>query len=235
MKLLEEFEGIHEGEEVIIVCNGPGLKNIPFAFLESRPTFVINFFAAWVPFLKPDYWMVLDPLCFKGAEYVNGTTKFVKGHQAQEFEGECIKRGIEFDEENTCFYQMQDKIPNFTWTEKWGVKYSTTAIAAAHIAVGVMGVSKVLLVGFDCTYGMGLYSNIDDFKGLSRIPHFYDHRHHFDGYSGMWDEHFRDFAKWAEEEKEAEVVNLSIPTKSKFLKREDYRDYWEPEGGYYDG
>lgn len=229
MRNLSEFENIHEGEEVIIVCNGPGLKNIPFAFLESRTNFVINFFSMWVPFIAPDYWLVLDPLCFKGAEYVNGTVKFVKAHQAEEFERICIENFDEFDGENTCFYQMMDRIPNFIFTEKSGVKYSTTAIAAAHIAVH-MGASKIMLVGFDCTYGIGLYQDINDFKGISRIPHFYDPRHHFTGYSGMWDEHFGDFAKWAKE-RGTEVINLSIPTKSKMLEQGDYRDYWQPEGG----
>jgi hypothetical protein len=230
MRQLEDFKDIHKDEEIIVVCNGPGLKNIPFAFLESRTNFVINFFSGWVPFIRPDYWVVLDPLCFRGAKYVNGTVKFIKGHQAQEFEGECIKQGIEFDEENVCFYQMRDRIPNFVFTEEWGVKYSTSAIAASHLAK-YMGASKVLLVGFDCTYGMGLYSDINNFEGVSRIPHFYDPRHHFTGYSEMWDVHFKDFSDWAITEG-MEVVNLSIPTKSKLLPRADYRDFWTPEGAY---
>lgn len=227
MRELEEFKGKHEGEEIIVVCNGPGLKNIPFAFLESRTNFTINFFAYWVPFIKPDYWIVLDPLCYGAAEYVNGTVKFIKEHAAPEFKGGCIERFGEFDDKDTVFYQMRDRIPGFVFTEDWGLKYSTSAIAAAHLAQ-YMGASKVLLVGFDCTYGIGLYSDIDNFKGLSRIPHFYDHRHHFSGYSGMWDEHFRDFAEWSKEQG-TEVLNLSIPTKSKYLERGDYREYWQPE------
>lgn len=224
---LDEFKDKHSGEEMIIVCNGPGLKNIPFAFLESRPTFMLNFFSTWVPFIQPTYWLVLDPLCYKAAEHVNGAVKFVKAHASREFKGGCLKEFGEFDEDGTCFYSMMDKVPGFTFTKKWGLQYSTSAIAAAHLAQH-MGASKSLLVGFDCSYGMGLYSDIDNFKGLSRIPHFYDPRKHFDGYSGMWDEHFRDFAIWSEEQG-TEVVNLSIPTKSKFLKRERYQDYWEPE------
>ncbi|NOR90111.1 MAG: hypothetical protein GQ524_07630, partial [Anaerolineales bacterium] len=143
MRELEDFKGKHEGEEIIIVCNGPGLKNIPFAFLESRTNFVLNFFSYWVPFIKPDYWLVLDPLCYKGAEYVDGAVKFVKAHAAREFKGGCIENFGEFDDENTVFYQMRDKIPGFTFTERWGVKYSTSAIAAAHLAQ-YMGASKVL-------------------------------------------------------------------------------------------
>lgn len=228
MRLLEEFKDKHKGEEMIVVCNGPGLKNIPFAFLESRPNFVLNFFSAWVPFIQPTYWLVFDPLCFRGAEYVNGTTKFIKGHQEQAFKFEMKELDLEFDEKNTCFYQMRDRIPNFTFTEKWGVKYSTSAIGASHLAVH-MGVSKVLLVGFDCTYGLGLYQNLADFKGISRIPHFYDPRKHFSGYSEMWDSHFAHFRDWAETQG-TEVINLSVPTESKHLKREDYRDYWQPEG-----
>jgi hypothetical protein len=228
MRHLDEFKDKHKGEEMIVVCNGPGLKNIPFAFIESRPHFVLNFFAAWVPFLRPTYWVVLDPLCFRAAEYVNGTVKFVKGHQEEAFLHEMSIQGMDPDQDQVVFYQMRDKIPNFVWTEEWGVKYSTSAIAASHLAVH-MGASKVLLVGFNCTYGMGLYEDLDNFKGISRIPHFYDPRNHFSGYSEMWDIHFAHFRDWAEEQG-TEVVNLSIPTESQYLKRESYLDYWQPEG-----
>lgn len=218
---LEDFKDKHKGEEVIVVCNGPGLKNIPFAFIESRPNFVINFFPYWAPWVRINYWLALDPICFKALEHAKEAVKFIKSHQANVFKG--------YEDENLVFYEMRDQVPGFVWTEEWGLKYSTTALAAAHLGV-YMGASKVLLVGFDCTYGMGLYQNLADFEGLSRIPHFYDKRKHFNGYSGMWDEHFRIFADWAEGQG-TEIINLSVPTASKHLKREDYRDYWRPENG----
>lgn len=224
---IEQFKDKHKGEEVIVVCNGPGLKNIPFAFIESRTNFVLNFFAGWVPFIQPDYWVVLDALCFKAAEFYNGTVKFVKVAQAREFKGECIKHFGLWDENNVCFWEFYDPIPGFRVTKKFGTDYSTSAIAAAHLAVW-MGARSVLLIGFNCTYGMGLYDELDNFQGLSRIPHFYDKRKHFTGYSGMWDEHFKLFAEWAKE-KGTEIINLSIPTESKLLKRGDYREYWQPE------
>ncbi|MCK4962181.1 MAG: hypothetical protein KAS19_06835 [Anaerolineales bacterium] len=218
MRQLEDFENAHKGEEVIIIGNGPGLKNIPFAFIESRTNFVMNFFSAWVPFIKPDYWLALDPLCFKGAEYVDQTVKFVKAHHAEPFG--------EYTDNNLVFYKMMDRIKGFQWSDKWGLKYSTTAIAAAHIAV-TMGVSKILFVGIDCTHGIGGYQDLENFKGLSRIPHFYDPRYHFTGYSEQWDEHFGLFVNWAAE-RDVEVINLSIPTLSKNLPKGDYRDYWLP-------
>lgn len=231
---LEELKGKHEGEEAIVACNGPGLKNIPFSFLESRPLFVLNFFITWASFIEPTYWLSLDPLCFKAAEHVKGKTiRVIKDHNQEQFERECENWSIELDPEKTVYYQMRDEIPGIRWSEKHGTKYSTSAIAAAHLAVHT-GVRKVLLVGFDCTYGIGHYEDIHDFQGVSRIPHFYDPRKHFTGYSGMWDDHFGLFAKWAEE-RGVEVLNLSIPTKSKSLRRGDYRDYWEPQGGYCDG
>jgi hypothetical protein len=221
MRQFEEFKDIHKGEEVIVAGNGPGLKNIPFAFLESRPLFVMNFFNAWVPFLKPDYWLVLDPLCFNGANYTEDTVKFVKAHHQDEF--------VEYTDPNLVFYKMMDRIPGFDWNDKWGLKYSTTAIAAAHIALH-MGARKVLLVAFDCTYGLGEYENLGpEFKGLSRIPHFYDPRKHFTGRAEQWDEHFGAFSKWAAE-RDTEVINLSIPTRSRYLKQGNYQDYWSPNG-----
>lgn len=219
MRQLEEFAGIHEGEEVIVVGNGKGLLNIPFAFIQSRPNFVMNYFSAWAPFIKPTYWMALDPLCFNGASYVDKTIKFVKAHHAEKF--------AEFEtDENLVYYSMRDKIPGFKWTEKWGMQYSTTAIAAMHLAVH-MGANPILAVGIDCTHGIGGYQDIDDFKGLSRIPHWYDPRRHFTGYSDQWDKQFGEFTAWANE-RGVEVINLSIPTKSKNLPRGDYRDYWAP-------
>jgi hypothetical protein len=218
---LQEFEGIHEGQEVIVAGNGVGLKNIPFAFLESRPLFVMNYFNCWVPFVKPDYWLVLDPLCFEGAEFVLETIKFVKQHHRQTFAAH---------ETNTCFYRMMDKIEGFNFSPQEGLQYSTTAIAAAHIAIGVMKAKRVLLVGFDCTYGMSLYEDLGPgFRGISRIPHFYDPRKHFTGYADQWDEQFGAFAAWAADEHQAEIVNLSIPTKSVYLTPGDYREYWQPE------
>lgn len=217
---LADFKDRHLDEEVIIVGNGPGLKNIPFAFIESRPCFVMNFFSAWVPFLKPDYWLVLDPLCFNGAEYTEDTIKFVKEHHKPNF--------MDYADDKTVFYQMRDKISGFPWTNDWGLKYSSTAHAALHLAQ-YMGSPKALLVGVDCTYGMGMYEDLgENFKGISRIPHFYDPRYHFSGYADQWDEDFGKFVAWATP-KGMEVVNLSIPTMSKRLPRGDYRDYWEPE------
>lgn len=218
MRQFEEFKDIHKGEEMIVVGNGPGLKNIPFAFLESRPNFVLNFFSAWVPFIKPTYWLALDPLCFKGAEYVDKTIKFIKAHHANRF--------TEHKDNNLVLFKMMDKIPNFQWNKHWGLRYSTSAIAASHIAVE-MGVSKILLVGIDCTHGMGIYQDLDNFKGISRIPHFYDPRFHFTGHAELWDEHFGIFAEWARE-RGVEVVNLSIPTKCTSLQWGDYREYWSP-------
>jgi hypothetical protein len=217
---LEDFKDRHKGEEVIIVGNGTGLKNIPFAFLESRPCFVMNYFNYWVPFLKPDYWLVLDPLCFGAAEYTEDTVKFVKAHHQEVFGG--------IFDEKLVFYKMMEKIPGFIWTKDWGLKYSSTAHAALHLAE-YMGVGTALMVGIDCTYGMGLYQDLgEDFKGLSRIPHFYDSRKHFSGYADQWDEHFGFFYKWASQ-RGMEVVNLSIPTRCTTLPRGDYQNYWSPE------
>lgn len=191
---------------------------------------MLNFFVYWVPFIRPTYWLVLDPLCFRATKAIShkNTIKFVKGHQKEAFLSALKEWGIDDQEETTVFYQMRDKIPNFTFTEEWGLNYSTSAIAAAHLAV-YMGASKILLVGFDCTYGMALYDNFNDFDGRSKIPHFYDPRNHFCGYSEMWDSHFAYFRDWANEQG-TEVINLSIPTESKYLEREDYTDYWQPEG-----
>lgn len=217
---LEDFKDRHLGEEVIIVGNGPGLKNIPFAFIESRPNFVLNFFSAWVPFLKPDYWLALDPLCFNGATFVDKTVKFIKAHHARMFE--------DYADDLLVLYQMRDRIPGFQWSDRWGLKYSTSATAALHLA-HYMGFAKALLVGIDCSYGLGMYEDLgENFKGLSRIPHFYDPRKHFTGYADQWDADFGSFAKWASD-RGMEVINLSIPTQSKNLPRGDYRDYWEPE------
>jgi hypothetical protein len=171
--------------------------------------------------VKFTYWLALDPICFKAMQKADGAVKFIKAHQEKVFK--------DYDDDDIVFYTMQDQVPGFIWTAEWGLKYSTTAIAAAHLGK-YMGAKTVFLVGFDCTYGMGLYQNLPDFEGLSRIPHWYDKRDHFSGYSGMWDEHFKAFAEWAESEG-TEIVNLSVPTASKHLKRGDYRDYWRADNG----
>ncbi len=210
---LKDFKDRHKGEEMIVVCNGPGLKNIPWAFLESRPYIAINYFTYWGKFMRPDYWIAVDPLCFENVDWTD-CPKFIKQHHEPRFNDDQKKQIV--------FYRFDDQIPGLLTTEDYGLSYSTSAIGAAHLC-HYMGASKVLLVGFDCTHGNALIEH----HGLSQIPHWYDPRVHFFDKAHSWDKDFGSFLEWVEP-RGTEIINLSIPTFCVSLPLGDYRDYWEP-------
>lgn len=224
-----DFKDKHKGEEMIVICNGSGLKNIPFAFLESRPSFAINFFPYWVPWIKPTYWSVTDPRCFEviSHEALRGVPKFVPEYTLLFGEDENPEKAEGYDavKDEVVYYQYHEDIPRILNVKRGkgtGLRFGTTAIACAHHC-WYMGASAVLLVGFDCTLGLVEYEG----EGLSKIPHFYDARNHKGEYAESWDKDFGSYATWASENG-MEVVNLSVPTMSTTLIRSDLRGWWRP-------
>lgn len=222
---LEDFKDKHAGEEMIVICNGDGLKNIPFAFLESRPNFAINHFPRWVRWIKVNYWSMTDHQNQEMLihESLNGVPKFLP---------KFVRLNKKIDEsiwpekvkDEIVFYQFYDDIPGFVNVKRGhglGLRYGTTAIGCCHLA-HYMGASKVYLVGFDCTLGLLEYEG----KGLSKIPHFYDKRDHKGELASSWNKQMGFFADWAKEHG-TEIVNLSIPTMCNTVPKDDYKKIWK--------
>jgi len=224
---IEDFKDKHKGEEMIVICNGDGLKNIPFAFLESRPNFAINHFPRWVPWLRVDYWTMTDHINQEMLRHESlvGVPKFLP---------EYIKLVKHFDQdvlsvkekEEIVYYQFFDEIKGFVNVKRGhglGLRYGTSAIACCHLA-HYMGASVIYLVGFDCTLGLLEYEG----KGLSKIPHFYDRRNHKGEIAVSWNKQMGYFADWAKDHR-TYIYNLSIPTMCDTVPRIYYGDIWSPE------
>lgn len=214
---IEDFKDKHSGEEMIVVCNGPGLKNIPWAFIESRPYIALNYFTYWGQFMKPTYWMAADPLCFENTEWTD-CPKFIKAHHAERFNKE--------QSETIVFFKFFEIIPGILNIKDFGLSYSTSAIMAAHMC-HYMGAKTCLLVGFDCTHGIARIEH----HGLSQIPHWYDHRKHMHDMAHSWNKQFGAFYEWVKP-RGMEIVNLSIQTYCNALPLGDYQDYWQPPEQY---
>lgn len=220
---VKDFYHKHEGEEIIVVCNGPGLKNIPLAFLESRTNFAINFLPHWLQFIRFDYWVALDQQCYEmvSREVLTGVPKFIK----RDHEKFAESSGFMLDGLVVPF-GLDDKIEGLGYGgDPSYARYSTSAIAASHLAVK-MGASKVLLVGFDCTHDMHAVKRSE---GRTGLPHIYD-KETADNPGkthNSWSMQFGHFAEWAKTQGSM-VINLSIPTTCGSLLLGDYRDFWQP-------
>lgn len=217
---LEDFKGRHEGEEMIVVCNGPGLKNIPWAFIESRPYVAINYFTYWGRFMRPDYWVAVDPLCFENVDWTD-CPKFIKQHHEPRFTDE--------QKESIVFFKFMDEIEGFITHEEYGLSYSTSAIMAAHLCY-YMGACTCILVGFDCTHGIAKIEH----HGLSQIPHWYDPRVHFFDLAHSWNKQFGYFLEWVRP-RGMRIVNASVPTFCSTLPLADHRDFWDPPEQFREG
>jgi hypothetical protein len=220
---LQEFESTLAGQTVVIAGNGPGLKNIPFAFLEAYPNFTINYFHHWTPWLRPIYWCALDPPCMENMtlDILQGIPKFVSpwGYEKAKSEGWLSDDG-------TVIPLVFDvKIPKMSWArgEQQGVRYGTSILFASHLAI-YMGAKRILWVGFDCTHAKKPASK-DDLRsgGRSHIPHYYDDQ------EGLWMKSWcieaGSFVEWANEQG-VSIINCSIPTACKSVPLGNYRDYW---------
>jgi hypothetical protein len=208
---LEDFRGIHSGQDVICIGNGPSLESVSVEFLRSRPSFGLNFIVQHNEHLDgfvPTYWVGLD---FGGVEAIRGLPpampKFTSKDQYPLLKGKGIPT------ENVIPFESRD-----LERPKKGLFYGTSLIAAAHLASILMGASRVLLVGFDCTRGKRLirYGN-----GMTTMPHFYDPMHRAQP-TMSWCKEFRKLDIWLRRRGQ-KIVNLSHPTVCKYLEQ-DY--FW---------
>lgn len=211
--------------EIIIIGNGVGLLNIPMGFLLTRPTFALNHFTMWVPWLKPDYWLSTDEVPAQDMIHaLPGVPKFVAEwtHDILVAEGHDHPELVRFK-----FLQRVDGIPYVGGTLP-GTRYATSLLAASHLAVE-MGFTRILWVGFDCTQPTMI--NPDAPKGISGTPHFYDPLKPSRP-SETWNKQAGAFARWAESIG-VEVVNLSYPTRCDTVRQLELSSFWhqmtEPE------
>lgn len=211
----EDFVDRHSGEEMIVVGCGPSLKNIPLGFLESRINIGVNLLRQHIPWLALDYWLALDQTTV--SEYdvlpsVEGILKFIPHGFQNWFE----KMGHWNDE--FVSLALLDEVEGAPYSKDYGVAYSSSLPAAAQLAIE-MGARRVFVTGFDCV-------RKGDSPGHYNLPHFYNAE--IPGvYEESWDIQFGALHRHAEN-LGVEIINLSNPTMSRMLPKDDYRNYWAP-------
>ena len=205
-----------EGEIVVVVGNGSSLLNVPRDWVESYPTFGVNFVYWWASFnhrriplehewwgFCPDYWCCLDAQTIEAIETLpRNVVKFMPPRRR----ADC--KDFKVNEDEIVFGFVPDLIKGLSYGNE-GTIYSTTLLYAGHLA-DYLGAPTILLVGFDCTEPInGL---VRDQRGLTGAPHFYDPEPE-QPFKRMeiWDRQFGAFAKYLEG-RGKRVINLSKPT-----------------------
>lgn len=207
------FKDIHKGEEIICIGNGPGLKNIPPAFLESRINIGINYILEYMKFLKLFYWLTLDKECLD-----------VMPSEPYSF---APMRYMGIIEKAHIPMILYDEVSGVPYSPTYGSSYTTSLAAAIHLAT-FMGASTAFVVGFDCTFPEEPLEIPSD--GISNLPHFYGHRGNGKSvYMPEWDYEMQQVAIFARKSG-TKVIDLSIPKGSLCLPHDDYQKYWRPNG-----
>lgn len=222
MALQSEFEGIHSGEEMLIIGAGPSLRNIPPAFLESRRSVTVNLVPAWYPFLHFDYWVALDkhtvdPEIYNAVPSLSERTfKFVPRRYRN-----WIEQKTDFWDESWVELRLPE-VPGVPWSKDYGAAFSSSLPAGAELAI-LMGAQRVLVVGFDCTRRNSAVTHY-------QLPHFYGADLPGE-YEESWDRQFGRLRDWADDQG-VEILNLSEPTVSRYLRRAHWSDFWSPVTEY---
>jgi hypothetical protein len=212
-----DFKGIHKGEEVICIGNGPSLDNVSIDFLRSRPSFGLNYLTTYNDLLDgflPTYWLALDRIPMEVIPTLpHEMPKFVPERQHKTLVAEGVVDGIP----NVVMFRMGDM------GHPGGMGYGTSLLAAAHIAGAQMEAKRIFLVGFDCAKAA---KSIKPFvQGKSGCPHFYDPEHEGRPMNG-WCNSFGIYDKWLRKQG-GKIINLSYPTHCKSLDQGLFLDYME--------
>jgi len=221
-----DFKDIHKDDDVICIGNGPSLNNISIAFLESRPSFGLNYMPTYNDFLDgfmPTYWLVLDQ---KPTEIIPSLPydmpKFMPSRKQETFEHENEKARRQNKAEpypNLVGFKMSDM------QQPAAMGYGSSLIAAAHVAGAHMQAKRIFLVGFDCEKAM--QGKRPYIMGKVGCPHFYDPEHKGKPMKG-WCNQMGIYAKWLNKTGQ-EMINLSHPTTCKSVPQGYFWDYLEVE------
>lgn len=205
---LQDFRGIHAGQNVLCIGTGASLLDIPTEFLSSMPSIGINYLTYYSDLIDgflPTYWIALDsgPLVMLDQMSLDMPRFILDRHE---------KRAQVYDTTNVAFFEIS------SMPRPDGVGYSTTMAAAVQLAL-FMGADNALIVGFDCTKGNK--SDALPEPGKTGAQHFYDPKNGR-RYAPEWDKNVGQFAKWAEHMGKG-VWNLSPFTMAKQVPCSDYR------------
>ena len=156
----------------IVIGNGPSLAYQPKELIQAYPTFAMNYFSyyseiLWGDPVDPDWWVGQDTIVMEdNLPLIRKVIKFPH----MRLKSWCDKNIDPQDLKKAHFWQGDDAWYGFGWHDLYGVYFSTTLHAACYIAY-MMGFTKILWVGADCTVAANpQYTELG--KGVA--PHFYD-------------------------------------------------------------
>ena len=219
-----DLKDAHVNEDMIVVGNGPSLRNIPIGFLDSRPTVVTNFFRPHMPdWFKPTYWTCLDDPPMSLIPKLPGIIKLVPLKHQNKVEAANLVKHLD----ETVFYLLDDEVPGFVHHESSGMTYSTSIASAAHLAY-YMGAKRIFVVGFDCTTGHKASSVNDRHSGRTDSVHFYDEGNKTHQYRPVWDSQMKSLLDYFVTQKGTIMYNLSKPTAARKIPIGNYRTFWSP-------
>jgi hypothetical protein len=211
---IADFDGIHEGENVLCLGTGVSILNTPVDFLRSMPSVGINYLPYYNDLLDgfmPTYWVALDT---GPTVLLNTMPKEVVRFIPTRQRSRVLAAGRSLD--STILFEMDD-MPRPIRSG-----YSTTMAAAVQIAL-YMGAKNVLVDGFDCTRGNRSDSKAD--PGKTGTQHFYDPKCG-KAYAPGWDKNVAEYASWAEE-RGRRVLNISNPTMARLSEKSSYEQWLE--------
>ena len=216
---IADIQGKYSGE-VFIMGNGPTLNQYPDDFLMSRPRFAINYFPYYHKTVEPSFWTCWDvaPLADMLPKVrKRGIPAIVNPKDAPWFEKHNL------GDPDVYWWKNTEEHKGFGFTGVHGVTYTSSIHWAAHIALFLLGFSTLLVVGFDCTTASGTYEG----KGIGALPHFYDPKPGSSvRHQAKWDSQWTDMIeKYEKEQRGWTIKNLSVGSKAKKFKAEDWRPY----------
>lgn len=221
MKDIADIQGKYSGE-CFIMGNGPTLNQYPDDFLMSRPRFAVNYFPYYHKTVEPTFWACWDsspledmlPVVIK-----RGIIPIINVKEKDFFERKSL--GIEG---SVYWWKNEENHKGFGFNGNAGVTYTSSIHWAAQIALFLLGFTTLWVVGFDSTTGSGTYKG----RGIGAVPHFYDAKEgEATRYQAKWDTQWGDMIrKYEREQRGFNIVNLSVGSKAKVFKAEDWRPYY---------
>ena len=188
---------------IIVAGNGVSLRQMPRDFLQSRPLFGMNYLPCYAN-LDIDYWTAWDAKCLEdNLSRISKATQVILPTKHEDF---LAKKSVRSD------------FINFVTP---GRNFSSSMLWAIYLIDIFMPCNEILVVGFDCTTGNGVYLG----KGKGANQHFYDPRGGgTPRYAVSWD---KQMAKARDRlaAKGKMLVNISPGSKAKLFPPQDWRNY----------
>jgi hypothetical protein len=178
---LKKFRNIYEGQDCLIVCNGPSLKDTNLGLFKNMPTFFVNstFILQNSLGITPDFYTVEDNHVIddniQSIKSMNSGVKFFPDKYRAKFgdEKDVYYLPTVWD----CYWKskLSHEYPEFSEDIARGI-YTGQTVTYLNLQLAYyMGFKRVFIVGLDFSYSIPKGSKIDN----NSIDHDDDDPNHF--------------------------------------------------------